>query len=242
MSCPSVDERDPAHVATCAACRHAQALTEALGAVPLPPADERFVRSIGERLRAPPPRSRRLWVGVGLSLSGAVAAALVVALPAAELSEPVARGGAAATSEVAAFRAWIHTRPGAPASEPLQAGSRIGPGAGLSFEVTNRSGSDTRFMLFGVDARRDVHWFYPAWDGNGAPTNMPLPASPARLRLAEGVTPEELARGALLVVGLFLPDVLTVQDVEALVARGGLEEVRRRHPAAALQLIEAVAE
>ena len=85
--------------------------------------------------------------------------------------------------------------------------------AALAAAPDTRTGDPLRVMLFGLDARGDVHWFYLAWlDPEAAPEATRLPGDVQVHDLPEGVTPENPAPGRFRVVAVFLPDEAVSPD------------------------------
>lgn len=238
------------HAQGCAACRareaHLSRVASALSRLELP-ADEAFVASVSARLQARPERARRTVLP---ALAAAAALVVVVATQAPRLAEttsrrtsspPVARGATSPSpGRHLGFEAFVHPGSRAQARRPLREGEALAPGDGLSFLLYNRSQREARFLLFAVDAERTVHWFYPAYLAPGTdPTSPVLAAAPEVVSLGEGVTPDRPAAGAFQVVAVFAPEELRVQQVEQILAEGSLEALRRRYPAAEVQVINA---
>jgi hypothetical protein len=119
----------------------------------------------------------------------------------------------------------------------LQDGGRLDAGAGLSFVLYNRSGRDWHYMLFGIDAKAQVHWFYPTYTTVGSnPLSPRLASKPEVVALPEGVTAEDPATGSLKLVALFTPSPLHVQDVEDRVASTGVRGLSE-FPGTVLQVL-----
>jgi hypothetical protein len=214
------------------------------------PEDEAFVQSVAQGLdqrhrrphRAPAARAWRLAIPV--AAAAAVIAAVLVPRTAPR-PEYAARGGAASPGEPAThrrlgFEAFVHPSSRAQARRPLREGDVLSPGDGLSFMLYNRSHEEARFLLFAVDAERSVHWFYPAFLAPGTdPTSPVLAAAPEVVPLPEGVTPDHPASGDFQVVAVFAPEELRVQQVEQILTEGSLDALRKRYPAAEVQVIHA---
>lgn len=233
------------HVAGCGTCAAAGArvdgLVAALRAPSTPAGDPSFVRDVMRRARSPRPSGVRGAAFLGVLAGCAAVLALALREPSDELDGVQSRGGSPATvARAVGFEAFVHAAPGAPVLASLRPGARFAAGSGLSFTLYNRTGAPLHYMLFAVDARREVHWFYPAFDGRGEPHAALLGALPQVVPLPEGVTPEAPASGPLQVVGLFLREAPGVREVEGLIAGGGLDALGRAFPGAVVQEIEAL--
>jgi hypothetical protein len=233
------------HVAGCARCagevrsaRAARARVE--GARPVP--DPRFVRRVLERVAAA--EDRRRWVPRRWLL---VAPAVVVAALAVSVSlrdgadRPVARGaGTAGPGRLLGLELRLH-RAGATAGIPARSGDHLAPGDGLSAVVYNRTGGPAELCLFAVDAAGAVHWVYPAYArAVDDPISLGVPAQPPVRELPEGVTLEAPAAGPLVVTALFVRRPVRVSEVEAAVARRGLQRLGEVLPVVARQSFDLV--
>jgi hypothetical protein len=215
------------HVAHCAECRATQrrvlAAIDGLRQGSVVAERPGFVTEVMGRIeKGAAPR------GCGVARYAMAMAALLVGFIAwtatrkgEEPPEFAARGGSSqAVERRLGFEVFRH----APTAEAIGANGGMKPGDGLSFVLYNRTGRETQFMLFAVDAKSDVHWFYPAYQSEAEnPKSLPLPAAPQVLALREGVTPENPAPGEFKVVALFHEKPLEVRDVEASIERGGLD-------------------
>jgi anti-sigma factor RsiW len=218
-----------AHLAGCPACArlhaHLLSTSRALAQAGRPPADATFVAGVMERVAGPSRHPARLW---RLLPVAALAAGVGVGLWGGELREArpeapagfTARGGPVeGLSRRVGVEVFLHPGSAAQGRRALRAGDTLAPGDGLSFVLTQRSGVALHAMLFAVDARGQVHWFYPAWvEPEDNPLALSLSSAHQVLSLPEGVTPEGLAEGPLEVVALFTPQPHTVREVEALLA------------------------
>ncbi len=229
-----------AHLAGCSACRarHQQlrALAGAVAAAYAAPAAEpAFTREVMART-APAPRRVGPLLAIRLGLVGATVVLAVVLVvfqttPPGSAEDPRTRGTFAARSGseaalvgppsarnvgFAAFR-------GTSQAPPLADGDTISPTTGFTFRAFNRSGRPVSMMLLALDARGEVHWFYPAFlDPASNPTSRVLGADPVVLDLEDGVTPDRPAPGQLTLIGLFAEAPLDVRTVEAELAAGGV--------------------
>lgn len=143
--------------------------------------------------------------------------------PSANPGEFQARGGHAGTSPVQTKRFNVALFAGPESNEPLASGAQTDLSRGLRFAVTN-PGPAGYLMLLGVDARSDVHWFFPAWtDPASDPASVPLPSHQIPTLLPQGVTPNSPASGSFEVVAVFTSQPLTVRAVEKMIAKHGLD-------------------
>ncbi len=93
-------------------------------------------------------------------------------------------------------------------------------GDALAFAYLNRAASSFRYlMIFAVDHRGNMFWYYPAHiDKNKNPTSIKIRSSSRPTELPDQVR-HEWAAGSLRIFGLFSKTPLDVQKVEKLVAR-----------------------
>jgi hypothetical protein len=169
------------------------------------------------------PRNPR-WLPIGAAAIGG-AVILLVALPrtrAPSSHEPVARGDEAAVPP--ALHVFRSVSPHTTA--PLANGATIGGREGLLFAYSSLDPSFTHLMVFAVDARYGVHWYYPAYLRPGDdPPAIPIAAGRAGVELGEEIR-HELPPGPMRVIALFLREPRGVLEIEALV-RAQLAEPRR---------------
>jgi hypothetical protein len=176
-----------------------------------------------------------------LALAAALVATVWLARPAPR-PELTPRGIAtpAGPGRHLGFEAFVHPSSRTQARRPLHEGDSLAPGDGLSFLIYNRSHQESRFLVFGLDAERTVHWFYPAYLAPGTdPISPVLAAAPEVVSLSEGVTPDHPAAGDFQVVAVFAPEELRVQRVEQLLSEGSLDALRQQYPGAEIQIIRA---
>jgi hypothetical protein len=238
----NAEARMRARLARCARCRaryERQLVVEAAltGGDGAPAADRlwRGIQSATDRTAsaavgtsAPRTASAR-WLPLGAAAVGA-AAILIVALPRAPSPmrpptspEPVARGDERAVTLPAlhVFRSVSsHT------TAPLADGATIGAREGLLFAYSSLDPAFTHLMVFAVDSRYGVHWYYPAYlrPGDDPPA---IPIAPGRtgVELGEEIR-HELPPGPVRVIALFLREPHRVLEIEELV-REKLTEPRR---------------
>jgi len=212
-----------AHLTSCAPCArvygHLAALRSALAAPGAP--DPRVAAAVMARLDARgagPGRGRLALVGglVG-ALVGALATVLIVASsrPDEGAGDFTARGGEGEPPVV--VTSYLHAAAGG-ARVPLGAGAgevSVEPGFGLSFRVLRRGPEPTWLMLFGCDARGELHWAVPAWDDAAAdPSGLALDPAAPLVDLPSGLMPDAPA-GPFMIVSLTTPTPARVRAVEA---------------------------
>ncbi len=239
MTCPTPErlaahslhplaELEP-HVASCSRCQASLAqlrrTVQALGAYAATLPAPQLARSVVARLAAEPERrSFRSWWAVA---GGLVTAALVALVVTPRTNEFTGRGGALPVPSTLGLETYVSTEWRPPRlldlHTPLTSRDR------LSFVAFNRSHQPVWLMVYGLDAKGTIHWFYPAWvDDRTNPEAVRIAAQPTEHALPEAVSPVDVTPGAFRLVTLFLRAPLTVKDVEALVAQGGLERVEHQ--------------
>jgi hypothetical protein len=89
-------------------------------------------------------------------------------------------------------------------------------GDALGFSYRNLPGSSaTELLLYGVDARGETFWFYPAWaEASRPPNSLHIGTSNEPVRLMEAVR-HALAPGRLELHAVFLEAPVSVSDAEA---------------------------
>lgn len=183
----------------------------------------------------PPPRSLGRWrLGWGVAAAIAACFGLVVLLglrqePAAEFRAKSAGGPEARPERWEGVQIYRVGETG----RPERLGERLTSGDGLLFSYTNlgRQGFDY-LMIFSVDSRGEVRWFYPAYDRDGTdPASIPIRKHDAEVPLAERIQ-QDFAPGPLIIRAVFTRHPLHVLEVEAL--------LRERAEAPSLPLLDAV--
>jgi len=218
---PRDEQRLRRHLEGCAACRERYERQQMLsvvdpGALPF---EERMGRGLGLRRR----RRAVVWPLVALS-AAAAAALLVVFWPGltgreAELGVRGGGGGRAPLVRLVAYRI-------AEGRRASFLGESIAPRDELAFAYVNRAGK-RYLMVFGVDERRRVYWYHPAWqDAATSPRAVPIRPG-ADLRELPHAVSHDLAGDSLTLCGVFLDRQLTVKEVERLL---------RRHPTGRLPI------
>lgn len=97
---------------------------------------------------------------------------------------------------------------------PLGATMHVGDALGFSYR--NLPGSRaTELLLYGVDARGETFWFYPAWaEASRPPNSLHIGTSNEPVRLMEAVR-HALVPGRLELHAVFLESRVSVSDAEA---------------------------
>jgi hypothetical protein len=240
-----VDQRLRQHVIECARCasevQRLRASTDALGRLELAAPAPGFTREFETKLsgsRTASPVPRRVLLGAA---GAAAICALAFGLMRFDATDPGTfspRGNAARRGSRVGFEVYAH-EPGRERVR-LREGQQLRADTGYSFVVFNRSKEPRRVMLFALDARGDVHWFYPAFLDPGAdPQSILVGAQPQVQSLPDGITPDNPAVGPLRFVGVFSKAPLLVSEVERSIQRGGLEALARAHADADVQSLRA---
>jgi Putative zinc-finger len=207
----SKDERQMReHLGTCAPChqyyeRHLLLARLDPDAIPV---DVRLAKGLGLG-------RRRMATVIPLGAMGtlAAAAALLLFVRSGSHAEGfTARGNVSST---AASRVLVYdVRSGQP---PALAGEAIGRHDELAFAYENGA-AKSRLMVFGIDERRHVYWFYPAWTHETEnPVAVPIESSAGRHELPEAVS-HTFEGGQLEIHSLFVDRPVSVRDVETIVA------------------------
>jgi hypothetical protein len=168
------------------------------------------------------------WVRLGAAAVGAVVL-LIVALPRSPSPthpptspEPVARGDERAVPP--ALHVFRSVSPHTTAA--LASGATIGAHEGLLFAYSSLDPAFTHLMVFAVDSKYGVHWYYPAYLRPGEdPPAIPIAPGRVGVELGEEIR-HELPPGPMRVIALFLREPRGVLEIEALV-RARLAEPRR---------------
>ena len=228
------------HVRGCRSCgpqaERMRLLTGELRGLSLAPPAPAFTASVLAQLRARPARSRGsrlpLLAAAGLAALGLLAVVQLQA-PRGELE---ARGGGVASRDRVGIQVRVHEPGQAPAL--LTSRRVVSVDAGYSFVLLNRSRKPQHVMLFALDARSEVHWFYPAFlDPHSDPRSLAVPPTPDVQALPEGITPEQPAVGPFQIAALFTAAPLTVSEVEKRIRESGLPALAGVRPAAQLQVL-----
>ena len=204
------------HLTACAGCRDlydTQLLLEGEGDGAAAEQRDRLARALFDPPTSAAPRRRLVLVGA------AAAALLLLAVVVPRLARPpgfVAKGGGEGDgSRFVSVAVYARQR-----GELERVRRRLAPSQGLAFAYSN--GGPRRFdrlLLFAVDERHEVYWYYPAWtDPRANPAAVPV-------RQGSGIElPDEVRHryggSRLRIFALFTRRRdLTVRQVEAAVDR-----------------------
>jgi len=225
--CSWVDEGRPPgaaleqHLTTCPACIAAleklQLVAASLRGLPSHIEEApNFLRQVNARVQRAP---RARWA-LPLAASLATVVFVLVGARLFQSSETEFTPRGSASDAGASF--WVdfftQREPGG-AHHRLVAGERVSSSSGFTFAV--QASRPTELMLFGVDAKQNVHWFYPAFiDAGSDPTSISSVGSRA---LPEAVVPDDAASGPFALFGLFSKTPLHVSEVEAMLRDGGID-------------------
>jgi Putative zinc-finger len=232
-----------AHLSDCAGCRQAlERLREITGQLRRGCAaeDPHFVSQVLERLPAGHRRHPGRWL-VALALPATAAFAILLSASlhhhdGAFVARGSARPGPAEPATHLGVEVFVHQQSREKNGVAMRGGEQIENGDGFSFVVSNRFGRDVYLCLFAIDSAQVVHWFYPSYTNAAtAPQAIRVPAAPAIMPLAQGVTPEGLAPGRLSLVAIFLARPVRVSEVEKVVAETALSAIAQRLPVLAQQ-------
>jgi hypothetical protein len=125
-----------------------------------------------------------------------------------------AAGAAAeAVADVPTFDIFRHPESNPGTAIPVKDQDKVRSSDGFTFELHNRTGKPTHFMLFAMDASDTMFWFFPQVDPQKQHVSLPLGPIPNAI-IPEGVTPGDVKPGVLRVVGLFTPEPVTILEVE----------------------------
>lgn len=155
---------------------------------------------------APTRTSRKtpMWLGLaaGLALVGTLS---FVALRDDGIREKGGQGG------LTGFEAFVVR-----GDEVTPLGATMHVGDALGFSYRNLPGSRaTELLLYGIDARGETFWFYPAWtDASRPPKSLHIGTSNEPIRLLEAVR-HALVPGRFELHAVFLEAPVSVQDAEA---------------------------
>jgi hypothetical protein len=95
-------------------------------------------------------------------------------------------------------------------------GGRLPRGAGLLFAYRNES-ARRHLMIFAVDGRGEVYWFYPAHERAGSdPRSIEIASGTGAVELPD-VVEHDLAPGPIAIYALFTARAQSVSAIEAVV-------------------------
>jgi hypothetical protein len=186
--------------------------------------------------RARPRRWSMVWLG---GLAACIAGALVIAGGPRTLTEFHQKSngeppfGGSRWAGIQIYRV-------APNATPERLGARIAVGEGLLFGYTNLGAQPFDFlMIFAIDAKNQVRWFYPAYETLGTnPASISIERGRANVPLGELVQ-HDFAEGPLTVYALFTPRPSSVLEIENWVKQHGRPSGESPVPGGTLQRIEA---
>jgi len=168
------------------------------------------------------PFSRRSRVAaLGFALAAALGAVAFVAQRSGGPDEFRAKSNASPELEA---RRWAGVRAyrvvGQNSPEPL--GATLSTSDGLVFSYTNLGTHAFRYlMIFGVDAKDDVRWFYPVYmTAEENPESVPIERGRANVALGD-VVQQDFAEGPLALYALFSEERTDVQTIERWVRSHG---------------------
>jgi hypothetical protein len=227
-----------AHVAGCRPCRerleqHRQVI-EALSITDAEVEGFDLTQPIRAASREPPAPVRSRWNLLPLCVGAAAGLALLGTLALLIFqgrSEFGTKGGSPGGSPGCSPAAdeqdrWVGLQVYQVVSEsPSRLGEELSPGTDLLFSYSN-TGQDPYpyLMVFAIDSRGAVHWFYPAFEQTGTdPVSIEI-SKGERIELRERIR-HDYAPGELTIVGLFTRAPLKVSEIEARAGRPGWERL-----------------
>lgn len=207
------------HLARCPACRAAhesqRRMIERLAASDTDLPSTGALDAVLRRLDASAPTRGPTRLRLAGALGGlAAAAALLAAVslrPGPDAGLFTARGGTSEWSRRVGVELW--TLENGP--QRLARGQSLSPGAPLVAVCNNVDEAPAYLLAFGLDARGEVHWLYPAYlDRRTDPGSVRLEPSVVQRPLPESVVLEGVAEGPLRLVTVVTRSPLRVSDVE----------------------------
>lgn len=149
-------------------------------------------------------RKAPLWLGLAAGLA-LVATLSFLALRDDGIREKGGQGG------LTGFEAFVVR-----GDEVTPLGATMHVGDALGFSYRNLPGSRAKeLLLYGVDARGEMFWFYPAWtDASRPPNSLHIGTSNEPVRLMEAVR-HALVPGRFELHAVFLESPVSAQDAEA---------------------------
>lgn len=236
------------HVAGCARCQKSVSKMErALDAIgreePFDAnahADAIFAR-LDRAERATPSRGPGWW-SRRASIVGAVAAAAAVLLGVGVMRRPsefAPRGASSVGARVShSAGVTVGTTDGT-AMTPIASGARISRHARFVASARNVSGEDAYALVFAVDAKKGVHWLYPAFtsDATDPASELLAPSAGREVVMKSAVVFDDLDAGRLTVVTVLSRTPMHVSQIEK---RGALDlaDLRKDFPDADVTSID----
>jgi hypothetical protein len=212
---PGAERAMRGHLSACASCldlyrRHL--LLSRLDPAALTP-EKRIARGLGLGRRVAP-----RTVGA-LGLAGMAAAAVMLLVLRADWHPDgfAARGGVVSL-DGRTSRTFVYEI--GPDGRAHPAGDSLKSGDELAFAYENGAGR-RRLAIFGVDERRRVYWFFPAWTREADdPVAIPIATDSGRHELPEAI--RHTFEGTHLEIrSVFLDDPLSVRQIESLLEHDG---------------------
>jgi hypothetical protein len=116
----------------------------------------------------------------------------------------------------------------------LEAGASIAPGVAMVASYDNVDSAPAFVMVFGRDARGELHWLYPGFeDARSDPASVRMDALRTRHVLPDSVVLDALPLGPFELMTLITREPVRVSRIEALpLAERSLDGLRRRFPQA----------
>jgi hypothetical protein len=221
---PEQLERVAMHLRSCRRCaREVAKLEELIGDVAAPvvsgPFDvSKHVAGVMSRLDAPPTRARSSrWVARAGALAAAASVALFFAVkwPHDAPGEFTARGGPKQASLARDVGVELYAQTQSP--RPLTSGARVGASTPLTAGLRNSSDEPVYLLLFGIDAKQNVHWIAPEFTRVGSdPLATTIAPSRTERLLKTAAVFDDLAPGRLRVVALITREPRRVSEIEKL--------------------------
>jgi hypothetical protein len=183
----------------------------------------RVSRALKAPLPKPPSRIGKVWAASVAVMAACAALALLIAGRPSHDAEFTAKSSSRALPDA---KRWAGVRvyrvAGQAAPEPL--GESVSGADGLLFSYTNLGQQPFGYlMLFGVDAKGEVRWFYPAYDVAGEnPQSIAVARGAADVALGELIS-HDFAPGPLAIYALFTSEPHHVLEVEGWAKSGALE-------------------
>jgi hypothetical protein len=223
---PEQLERVSLHLRKCRRCaREVAKLEELIGDLAAPVLAEpldltKHVAGVMSRLDAPsaPAWSSR-WVARAGALAAAASMALLLALKwphdAGSPDEFTARGGPKQASLSRDVGVELYAQTQSP--RPLASGARVRASTPLTAGLRNSSDEPVYLLLFGVDAKQNVHWITPEFTAVGSdPQATTVAPSRTERLLKSAAVFDDLAPGRLRVVAVVTREPRRVSEIEKL--------------------------
>jgi hypothetical protein len=145
-------------------------------------------------------------------------------------------------AESVGIEAFLHPGSAPENSIRLRENMVVKQGDGFSFILYNRSGLDVHLILFGVDAKNSIHWFYPAvLNSEAASVSVRFSGNQELTTLPDGVTPDAMPEGAFQIIALFTHSPLKTSTVEHILKKGGESSLSVAYPSAVIQKMSVIA-